>query len=245
MSVASNQEWRTGLTLLGLVVGVLLVVFLLVRNPAPEPPAATPDLPPAEAQAPPEAPPPAPVAEPGDPPKVSPATFRDAHVKEVSVEGERHRFTERYYSPPQLMPKLESKPSAGWHDTPENALASYTSAMLNADWRWFLSMWDTKSQGFISRNMAAGEKEPTAFIEAWKQEYAGRRMVLLRRIDMPGYVIVYLRRQDKPDDSPEALAPVALRKDEQGQWWFTHDLVDHAVYFYDSLREDAQVRIIQ
>ena len=93
--------------------------------------------------------------------------------------------------------------------------------------------------------LAEGGHDRSVFVDGWKREYAGRKQVLIRRIDLPGYAIVYLRREGESDESPEAKTPLAMKPDAQGRWWLTHDLTDNPVYFYDSMREDADVRTIR
>lgn len=181
----------------------------------------------------------------GDPAPPPRPSLKRSVTKEIRLEGETTRFMERAYDPPYVLPTVDAKPSSAWHSTPEATLASYSSAMERGDFDWWLSMWDADGQAVISAHMAETERDVSVYLDGWRAHYAGRRQVLTRRIDLPGYVIAYMRRDGVPDDKPEAMAPLSIKQDADGRWWLTHDLKEHAVYFYDSLRSDATVRIVE
>ena len=176
------------------------------------------------------------------PPLLATPRFQPPEQKTVTVEGKTHAFTERRYDPPFALPQLDRRPPDAWMATPEAAMTSYASAMGRANWEWWQSMWDPASQAISQQHYREVEAEKhisvrDEMVKGWRTEYAGRGQVLVRRIDIPGYVIVYLRRADQPDSAPAAMTPLAL-KQVGDHWVVTHDLMGHPVYFYDSLRTE-------
>ena len=171
-------------------------------------------------------------------------------VKEVSVDSERHRFVERSYNPPYSLPKYDAPVPPQRLQSVEDTLAVYTSAIRHADWDWWFSMWDAKGQNKIKQMIAVTTGQPNGgnyksdILAVWQKFYADRTQELVSRIELPGYTIVYLRREGEPDDSRELLAPVVLKKDGE-RWVMTHDLQQHIVPNLRITDRNVQVRTIQ
>lgn len=180
-----------------------------------------------------------------DPPKMSPPK-----VKVAQVDGETHKFVERRYEPPFMLPQYTEQPKSNQSKTVESTLAVYTSAMQQSNWGWWFSMWDKKSQAAITQmdqfnNGHHGKSHlKKNLLAGWKQYYAGRRHELVTKIEIPGYTIVYLRREGEPDDSRELLAPVVLKKEAE-RWVMTHDLQEHIIPNIKLTERNVQVRTLQ
>jgi hypothetical protein len=178
-------------------------------------------------------------------PKMSPPK-----VKVAKVDGEEHKFVERFYEPPFVLPQFTEPPQSNELKTVEATLAVYTSAMQQSNWDWWFSMWDKKSQSVIAQmdqynNGHTGKSHlKKNMLSGWKQFYAGHRHELVSRIEIPGYTIVYLRREGEPDDSRELLAPVVLKKAAE-RWVMTHDLQEHIVPNLKITDRNVQIRTLQ
>jgi hypothetical protein len=111
-------------------------------------------------------------------------------------------------------------------------------------------MWDAKGQNKIKQMIAVTTGQPNGgnyksdILAVWQKFYADRTQELVSRIELPGYTIVYLRREGEPDDSRELLAPVVLKKDGE-RWVMTHDLQQHIVPNLRLTVRNVQVRTIQ
>ena len=197
-----------------------------------EPSDAPAPAPPPVAEAPRPAPPaPAPPAPPPGP------VLKDAVQKIVRRNGQETPFTERRYDPPYVLPERSGPPDPSELRTPEDLAASYYASMVKGDWEWWKSLFDAKSWSYRLKVGVPKER----FLEGWKHEYAHARFEVSRRIDIPGYAILYIHKVgQKDDDAP----PHALRIDEQGRWWMSFDLQDNPVYAYDSMRDDVTVRVV-
>ena len=193
----------------------------------------------AEGQASSAAPPKSKPTPPGAPATLAAPPMSPPSSKVLTSDGKGHRFVERRYEPPYPLPARA--PPYGQSDTPEDAAAAYLSAMAAVDWDGAWSRWAEKDR--------AGSKTPEAdkrkILDLWTRELRGRAFVLLRRIDVEGYVILYYRRADRGDDDPLAKTPIALARDQAGHWWLTQDLGAHPVFGYDCWREGVDVRVVE
>ena len=223
------------ISVIGLVLGIAAIVFFWpTQSPEPTPLNESP-----EKQASVEA------KAPTSPPKMSPPK-----VKVAEVDGETHKFVERSYDPPFVLPQFTKQPTLNERKTVESTLAVYTSAMQQSNWNWWFSMWDKKSQEAITQmdkynNGHSGKSHfKKNLLAGWKQFYAGRRHELVTKIEIPGYTIVYLRREGEPDDSRELLAPVVLKKEAE-RWVMTHDLQEHLIPNLRITERNVQVRTLQ
>lgn len=178
----------------------------------------------------------------------APPAFKGTEVKEaVFADGPIHRFTERTYDPPYRLKDFERMPKADTLETPEEALASLTSAMSRVDWDWWIQQWDRPSRRRLARLLKMQGIGKERFIEIWAAVAKGERFVATRRIDMPGYVIIYSRRETADDSEMEARSPLALKRDASGRWWLTNELKDHPVYSYgmQGVRDGVEVRTVR
>lgn len=252
-----RSQWRTlaGVALVGAV--ALTLVWVLSATPtavepAPgagvteAPPAASTPLEPTAALSPPAALQPKPA---GPPQPARPPTYKATEVKEaLDDNGEPpDRFVERTYDPPYELPYYESMPDPASLETPEEALGSLTSAMSKVDWDWWIQLWDRPSRAELARVLRMQGVDKSRFIEVWEVVARGQRFVATRRIDMEGYVILYSRREGASEDEIEAKSPLAMKRDADGRWWFTHELRDHPVFTYDleGARDGVEVRTVQ
>ena len=153
--------------------------------------------------------------------------------KEARFNGRAVRFLERRYVPIYPLPHVADKACDA--RSPEELVAAYTTAMVEGDFYGWLACWDRPGQSRNLRNIQRQGVAKDTVKARWRQMYTGRKQVLTRRIDIPGYVIIYHRGEQMADDHILARAPVAIKKTRDGQWRLTHDLWDHPVYMYDSI----------
>ena len=220
------RRWTSALLLLA---GLVVLVWIGVDTLTSEPPA------------------PAPTPAPSGPDVVGAdrPVLKHAQEKTARLNGAAFDFVERRYDPPFLVERHPERPDLTTMTTPEALMAAYTSSMAAGDWDWWRRLWDRDSRRYFAELMLDHELTADTFRAGWKELYPGKRFVLLRRIDMPGYVVVYFRRSDSPDDDIEATQPVAMRRDTAGRWWLTHDLRDHPVYMYDAgMKDDVEVSVV-
>ena len=177
-------------------------------------------------------------------------TLGPAVVKEAIVGGERHRFVERHYDPPYLLKRFEQAPPTESLKTEEDAMGGYTSAMSKVDWDWWYAMWDRKGQqtiggviqGTTGRSGTGTYKDN--MLAGWNAYFSDRRYELVSRIDIPGYQLMYFRRQGQSDTSRDLLTPVVMKK-EGDRWVMTHDLQEHIVANLKITDKDVDVRTVQ
>lgn len=218
-----------------LVVAIGGAVWLAVPNQAPPEVAAAPTRPQPPTPQPPTAPT-APVSRAEPPPATTLATPRmaAATVKEVASAGGPIRFTERRYVPPLPLPIRAAASAPEALSSPEALMAESTSAMRRGDWDGWLALWDPQSRAYMAAQFAEAGVTREAMLAGWTREFATRTFVLVRRIDLPDHVIIYSRRSDADDESPEAHQPLAMKRDASGRWWLSHELRESPVFFYDS-----------
>jgi hypothetical protein len=157
-----------------------------------------------------------------------------ATVKEVASAGGPIRFTERRYVPPLPLPIRAAASAPEALGSPEALMAESTSAMRRGDWDGWLALWDPQSRAYMAAQFAEAGVTREAMLAGWTREFATRTFVLVRRIDLPDHVIIYSRRSDADDESPEAHQPLAMKRDASGRWWLSHELRESPVFFYDS-----------
>lgn len=180
---------------------------------------------------------------PGPTPPRTPAapspTFSASELKVIAFSDstEEHAIVERRYDPPLLMRFLEQRQPRANLDSPERLMEAYYSAMQRGDWDEWSQLFDPKSWAYFLSKGTPKQK----YLDGWAKNYRGRAFVLTRRIDFPGYSIIYGRRSHMSDAAVEAKIPHSVKKDGD-RWFLTHDLLDHPVYGYDSMRDNVTVR---
>ncbi|MFO0747731.1 MAG: hypothetical protein U1F43_19010 [Myxococcota bacterium] len=153
-----------------------------------------------------------------------PAVLSQPLIRTLETKLGRVTFDERRYLPEYALPQLATRPDASWLRSPEAVMASLFSAMQAGDWRWAMSLFDPESMEWQARWEVDKEK----FLAAWSA-FAGKRWVLVKQHQLPGYAVIYVRRTDRPEGDPNDALPYALRQDDGGRWWLTHDLDRHPV----------------
>lgn len=143
-------------------------------------------------------------------------------IRALETRAGRVSFEERRYLPEYPLTRLQSRPPDAWLTSPEAVLSSLFSAMQAVDWDWAMSLFEPSDDGWRDRWAA----DKSHFLASWSK-YANRAWVLTKRHDIPGYAMIYVRRTDH--DQEQDPFPYALRQDERGRWWLTHDLDQHAV----------------
>lgn len=170
-------------------------------------------------------------------------------IKELTGGEKPIRFVERKYVAPIVLQRLAEPPALASLVSVEQTMASYASAMQAGDWSWWMSLWDGPGQALINQRVAQSQGRPgrgstrDLMLAGWKEYYAGRSLELVSRVELPGYVLVYMRRSGEPDDSRDLLMPLALKRDGQ-QWRFTHDLREHPVYNLRMAQGAVSVRTV-
>lgn len=218
--------------------GALAATVIALTRPSPESPSPESPSPSPSPENPITSPSPSPES-PITSPSPSP-TLADPAEKELLVEGKPYRFLERRYTPELLLQPTAAPTSAADEASPEAAVRALYSAFVRGDWDAALATMDEASRAW----QLAQDTPRERFLEAWRREYGGHRFYLTRRIDIPGYAILYMRREDRAVDAPLSRVPLAFAVDRQGRWRFTQALRDHPVYGYDGLRDPHEVRVV-
>jgi len=200
---------RVIVTLSALGLGAAVAV-IATRDPAVEAPA--PDA--VVTPAPPTAPAPAEAA------VVSPPIMRTLETPQG-----RHAFEERLYTPEYPLARLSSRPPDAWLTSPEAVMSSLFSAMQAGDFAWAMSLFDDSDAEW----RAQAERDRDKYLAAWPESFTPHRFFLVKRHVVSGYAVVYTRRDDRPLGHAADAVPYALRRDERGRWWLTHEIDAHPV----------------
>jgi hypothetical protein len=111
------------------------------------------------------------------------------------------------------------------HDTPENTVIAFFSAMQTGDYDAWLSCWDAAARADFEKG-AQEQKQDAAF---WKKMWAGlfvpnTKVALVDRVETQSYVILDAHVPGKqPFDIPTVV------HFEKGEWKVTNDLQSNAI----------------
>jgi hypothetical protein len=82
--------------------------------------------------------------------------------------------------------------------------------------------------------MAKFKETPEERVKNWKENYKGKQLELYKRVDIPGYVLLYVGVVGEPPAARERGLPLVV-KEENKRWWLTHDLRANPVASKDFL----------
>ncbi|MFN7963845.1 MAG: hypothetical protein U0002_21455 [Thermoanaerobaculia bacterium] len=123
--------------------------------------------------------------------------------------------------------------------TPEEATIAAISAMLSADYGWFLETWTADSRRQLeARNQALG-RSPEFWQEGWKKAFGGMRVELVTRIETGPYVLIAysLTPQNEAAGAPGAKKKpflTSVLKNDGGRWLATQEMAaDPVLMFWD------------
>jgi hypothetical protein len=148
----------------------------------------------------------------------------DREKKQFTVEYV-YRYAQSDYNPPVAVPQITHAQSQT--DTPEHTFLAFMSALKSQDYDWWLSLWDTRSQQMF-RDEAVAKKQDAAFFKAmWQQQFAGRPVTLVSRLETVGDIVLEYRLGVAAQGKQAPLYPAPMRN-ENGRWVLTRELSDQA-----------------
>lgn len=155
---------------------------------------------------------------------------------------EKRRFVMEYdtnytrvrYAPPVVIQPVPK--GADNFTNPEETFVTMFSAMMQADYdRWF-SVWTEDSQKVLAQRDAERKRTATDWVGRWKAALTGRQIVLLERLESGPYVMVVYSLRDMPkkgeNQGAEIIRNVVTMKKVGEKWRVTEELADDDMYKY-------------
>jgi len=155
----------------------------------------------------------------------APAVVSAPVVRTLEAPTGRHVFEERLYTPEYPLLRLASRPPAAWLTSPEAVMTSLFSAMQAGDWDWAMSLFDGSDPAWRARV----EADRATYLASWPTSFGPHTFTLVKQHVVSVYTLVYTRRADRPSGADADAYPYALRRDDAGRWWLTHELDEHPV----------------
>jgi len=143
------------------------------------------------------------------------------------TQVDKFPYREQVYQPPVTIKGLAK--SQYRYVTPEDAMVSRFSAMMNGDYEGWLASWDAKSQRLLKQLDAEPNRGPDKRIAQWKGLFEKAKPVLIRRIQTGQYVIItYKLLTADGKDAGMFEFPTVLHE-VGGLWSGTEDLSGDAL----------------
>jgi hypothetical protein len=144
----------------------------------------------------------------------------EAQAKEIT-QIDHYPYTEQFYQPRYIIEAHAQ--SQDTFSTPEEAMVSRISAMMNADYSAWLAAWDKPSRIATEKMQEQHHITPESQLAMWKATFDKARLTLARRVVTGPYVIVtyYLTSNGQPIYSAEFPS---IFHQVDGQWYATQDL---------------------
>ncbi len=116
-------------------------------------------------------------------------------VPKLITMVEHYFYDESKYSPPLILSRIPE----GLSDTssPERAMLSRTAALINGDYDLYLSYWDEESRLITEKEFKHQKITRESMVGNWVGTLRQVDMVMLRRIDVSGYVVLLYDFQQK------------------------------------------------
>ena len=120
------------------------------------------------------------------------------------------------YAPPYVVTRVNRHGQK--LDSPEHTAIALISAMMTADYDWYISLWDDKSVALMKEKDAEKGRSRDTWIALWEQVYRNTSVTLTKRIETGEYVIVAfeVKTPGKPENSSRQ-SELIFRK--QGDSW--------------------------
>ncbi|MCA9513554.1 MAG: hypothetical protein KC635_01275 [Myxococcales bacterium] len=160
----------------------------------------------------------------------------------VARGGERVVFDERRYSPPLAVDTSAWSALAGPPRTPEAAARAFVAAMARGDFDGWLALWDEPARAMLLGDQASGRVTRDHYLHMWGRSISGHPHSLVRRLDLPGAVIVYHRVDDAPPGLLQAL-PIPVVRGADGVWRVTQSLRDNPALYYEQKQAKGGVDV--
>ena len=161
-------------------------------------------------------------------------SYGPALAYELSDSGKIHRYTEQVISPGYRLTGIPL-PEESQLTRPELVLVRHAHALTQTfDWNMSNALWDPVSRAAFEAHMAKFKETPEERVKNWKENYKGKQLELYKRVDIPGYVLLYVGVVGEPPAARERGLPLVV-KEENKRWWLTHDLRANPVASKDFL----------
>jgi hypothetical protein len=159
------------------------------------------------------------------------------------MRGKVKNFQDQDYTPAYLLSGLPV-PLETELTTPERTLVRLAAAVEALDWDMSNALWDPVSRALYEREMAKDGTTPQDRVKGWKEAYGGKQLEAYRMRRVPGYVMIFVGRVGESAADREHALPFALKQDQMGRWWLTHDLRGDVVYGMD-LYLPSEARLVR
>lgn len=142
---------------------------------------------------------------------------------------EHHDYHSRLYTPPAvLFPVARAKAFAV---NAEQALSAVTSALRNADYEWYLELWDAPSKAkILERNLATGLTKQQWIAERQAESNSLRYTLIEWLLKGPYIILRYEVTRLKGDQIIDNQAVSLAFSSKEGPWKATLDLENDPVF---------------
>jgi hypothetical protein len=144
----------------------------------------------------------------------------EAQAKEIT-QIDHFPYTEQLYQPSFTI-EAHAK-SEDSFSTPEQAMISRISDMMNADYGAWLSVWDPPSRAVTEKMEEQHKITPASQLALWKSTFSQARLTLARRVVTGPYVILtyHLTSDGRPVYAAEFPS---IFHQVDGRWYATQEL---------------------
>lgn len=135
-----------------------------------------------------------------------------------------YNYAQSNYTPAVVLPNSINASK----NTLETALTAFYSAMQAGDYDAWLLCWDEPSRAAFVKDATENHHDATYWRGMWKQAFEGKRVLLIDRIEMVGYVILDVKIVDKVEGNrpgaSKAYDVPSVFKNDGGRWLLTNEL---------------------
>lgn len=147
-----------------------------------------------------------------------------------------YNFVSKPYTP-EVQFKSVSKKDASYL-SPEEAFIAQFSAMVNEDYKWWLSGWNDPSQKEIESRNKQMKRNADTWTKVWRDAMKGQTIKLIKKVETGPFVFINYKMFDH--DGKETLSSLFVCKNEAGKWFATEELSTDLM-FHHFLKGEARV----
>lgn len=139
-----------------------------------------------------------------------------------------YNFISTTYTP-EAQFKSISKEEASY-SSPEEAFIAQFSAMINEDYAWWLSSWNSLSQDEILDRDKKQNRTAESWTKIWKKAMSGQTIKLIKKIETGPFVFINYKMLDHT--GKETFNSLYVCKNDAGKWLATQELASDLMFHH-------------
>jgi len=154
--------------------------------------------------------------------KTAPPEYKELVIEEI------HPFMIWKYESEYVVEYHQDRTKSN-NNTPEDAVISFLSSMVNKDYDWFLDNWDESSRKQIVAEDKEKNLSPEFWFDLWENAYSENKQILTHRIQIPGYMLIGYK-EVSIENPKEVRESAYCLKFENNKWLISNEIPGNPVY---------------